>query len=183
MKHPRKQWPLQADCVTSVTHAITVVTPSACDARNTSRHERDSFRIGERWWPLGTRPLTPHLFIFPINPPLYTIPLTFIHIYFSLTHSSSQLPNFSYKYLQYLSSYTTSFQQTTLSKSFFIPSPPFNPLISMARNQQFGNIIFRSEDDNYQREQFERFQQQGGASIVYLEVILILVNNLNQDTW
>ncbi|XP_050915206.1 uncharacterized protein LOC127130185 [Lathyrus oleraceus] len=34
----------------------------------------------------------------------------------------------------------------------------------MAENQQLGNIIFRSEDDNYQREQFERFQQRGVVS-------------------
>ena len=37
----------------------------------------------------------------------------------------------------------------------------------MARNQDFGNIIFRSEDENYQREQFERFQQRGVISTRY----------------
>jgi hypothetical protein len=37
----------------------------------------------------------------------------------------------------------------------------------MAGNQEFGNIIFRSEDDNYQREQFERFQQRGVVSTRY----------------
>jgi hypothetical protein len=37
----------------------------------------------------------------------------------------------------------------------------------MAGNQNFGNIIFRSEDDNYQREQFERFQQRGVTSTRY----------------
>ena len=37
----------------------------------------------------------------------------------------------------------------------------------MAGNQNFGNIIFRSGDDNYQQEQFERFQQRGVASTRY----------------
>ncbi|KAI5401167.1 hypothetical protein KIW84_065857 [Lathyrus oleraceus] len=37
----------------------------------------------------------------------------------------------------------------------------------MEGNQNFGNIIFRSEDDNYQREQFERFQQRGVTSTRY----------------
>ena len=37
----------------------------------------------------------------------------------------------------------------------------------MAGNQNFGNIIFRSEDENYQREQFERFQQRGVVSTRY----------------
>ncbi|KAI5422808.1 hypothetical protein KIW84_046004 [Lathyrus oleraceus] len=37
----------------------------------------------------------------------------------------------------------------------------------MAGNQNFGNIIFRSGDDNYQQEQFERFKQRGVASTRY----------------
>ncbi|KAI5414818.1 hypothetical protein KIW84_040326 [Lathyrus oleraceus] len=37
----------------------------------------------------------------------------------------------------------------------------------MGENPQFGNIIFRSEDDNYQREQFDRFQQRGVVSTRY----------------
>jgi hypothetical protein len=37
----------------------------------------------------------------------------------------------------------------------------------MAGNQDFGNIIFRSEDENYQREQFECFQQRGVQSTRY----------------
>ena len=37
----------------------------------------------------------------------------------------------------------------------------------MAGNQNFGNIIFRSGDDNYQQEQFERFQQRGVAPTRY----------------
>ncbi|KAI5403248.1 hypothetical protein KIW84_050721 [Lathyrus oleraceus] len=37
----------------------------------------------------------------------------------------------------------------------------------MAGNQAFRNIIFRSEDDNYQRQQFVRFQQRGVTSTRY----------------
>ncbi|KAI5435278.1 hypothetical protein KIW84_021915 [Lathyrus oleraceus] len=37
----------------------------------------------------------------------------------------------------------------------------------MAGNQNFRNIIFRSKDDNYQREQFERFQHRGVTSTRY----------------
>ena len=37
----------------------------------------------------------------------------------------------------------------------------------MAGNQNFENIIFRSNDENYQREQFEHFQQRGVVSTRY----------------
>ena len=114
----------------------------------------------------------------PFISPLYShsshlfipIPLTFIPINFFLTHSSSQFQNSSYKYLQYISSYTTSFQQTILYKYISLSFPSFYLPINMAENQhqaQFGNIIFRSEDDNYQQEQFVRFQQRGVVSTRY----------------
>ena len=63
MKHPRK-WPLQADWCDERHTSHHGRHANAHDARNTFCHERDSFRIGERWWPLGTRPLPPP-FYFP----------------------------------------------------------------------------------------------------------------------
>ncbi|KAI5385620.1 hypothetical protein KIW84_072285 [Lathyrus oleraceus] len=50
----------------------------------------------------------------------------------------------------------------------------------MAGNQNFGNIIFRSGDDNYQQEQFERFQQRGVAPTRYPDLTCLQQLGLHQ---
>ena len=99
--------------VTSVTHAITVVTPSACDARNapvTSVTPSGYVNVTNRWRPdrYTTSPFyLPHLF-------------TFTHIYLLFNHSLSNFQILSYKYPPYLSSYTTNHSIKYISSSYLL---------------------------------------------------------------